>query len=135
MSTSRFECLRVSFRQDKDGYLIVLRIHPNDVDAQITMDRLGQRYNAALQRVGEDEKPVEHKEKTTGERMVQQAAILCADTEFQKWLVREGFVLEANEQDAAKAMRDILGVESRADLKTSPEAQEVFRELLKRYGR
>jgi hypothetical protein len=44
-------------------------------------------------------------------------------------------MFEATEAEAAKAMRDILGVESRADLKTSPEAQEVFRQLLRRYGK
>lgn len=135
MTTSRFETIRVSFRQDKEGYLIVLRIHPNDTDAEILLDPLGQRYYATLQRVDDDEQPVPPREKSSGEKLVQLAGIICTDSEFQKWLVAQGFALEENEDAAVKALRDILGVPSRADLKTNEVAQEAFKELLRRYGR
>ena len=135
MATSRFEALRVSFRQDKDGYLILLRIHPNDVDGQTMMDPLGQRYYVSLMRVDEDEKPVTHKEKTAGETMVQQAGILCKDPEFRKWMARHGHAFDDSEESVTKGLRDLLNVDSRAALATNEEAQAAFRDVLRMYGR
>ena|SRR3990167_2880641 len=135
MTASRFEAVRVSFKQDRDGYIVVLRIHPNDVDGQTMMDPLGQRYYATLNRVDENEKPVHHKEKTAGDLMVQQSGILCKDGEFRAWMKRRGYAFDDTEEGATKGLRDMLGVQSRAELATNEEAQVVFRNLLKEYGR
>lgn len=135
MSSSRFEAVRVSFRQDKDGYLIVLRIHPSDVDTQISLDSLGQRYYCTLTRVDDGDNPVVHKEKTVGERAVQMAGILCTDPDFQKWMVKKGYAFEPTSDGAASGLRDYLGVKSRRELATNEQAQDAFTTLLREYGK
>ena len=135
MTASRFEALRVAFRQDKEGYILTLRIHPSDIDGQVMLDPVGQRYYATLLRVDENEQPVTRKERTQGEVMVQQAGILCKDPEFWAWMHRRGHAFDASEEATIKGLRDLLGVESRAELATNAEAQEAFRTLLREYGR
>jgi len=135
MTSSRFEAIRVSFRQDKDGYLIVLRIHPNDIDGQTTLDQLGQRYYCTLNRVDENDQPITHKEKTAGERAVQMAGILCTDPAFREWMVKKGYAFDATEESVIKGMRDYLGVKSRKELSTNERAQDAFTLLLTEYGR
>jgi hypothetical protein len=135
MTASRFEAIRVAFRQDKDGYVITLRIHPSDIDGQIMQDPVGQRYYVTLNRVDEDEQPITPKEKTSGEILVQQAGILCKDPEFRAWMHRRGHAFDASEESVIKGLRDMLGLESRAELALNDEAQTIFRALLKEYGR
>lgn len=135
MSSSRIESIRVAFRQDREGYLITLRVHPSDLDPQLMLDPVGQRYYTTLLRVDEGEKPVTHQEKSTGERAVQMAGILCKEPEFQKWMVRKGYAFTDTEESVIKGMRDLLGVKSRSELATNERAQDLFTALLKEYGR
>lgn len=135
MGSSRFEAVRVAFRQDREGYVMTLRIHPSDMDGQIMLDPVGQRYYCTLRRVDENEQPIAHKERTVGEVMVQQAGILCKDPDFQKWMHRQGYAFDDSEESVTTGLRDALGVQSRAELATNQEAQDAFRTLLKAYGR
>lgn len=57
-----FEAVRVAFRQDKDGYVLTLRIHPDDVTDGIMTDRLGQRYGVALVRISDEPTPAMSRE-------------------------------------------------------------------------
>lgn len=134
MTESRLEAVRLGWRQDKDGYVLLLRVHPNDIDPQLMADPLGQRYYAVLRRVDENEEPVTHKVKSEGEKLVQLAGILCHNVDFQKWMVEQGHALEATERDAAEGMRVLLGIASRSDLRTNEQAQHIFRQLLKESG-
>lgn len=54
-----FEALKVSLRQSKDGINITLAIHPDDVEAELMADPIGSRYHVWVERVDDDEKPVE----------------------------------------------------------------------------
>lgn len=134
MSESRFEAVRMGWRQDKDGYVLLLRVHPSDIDPELMADPLGQRYYTVVRRVDENEEPVSPKVKTKGEKMVQIAGILCDTEEFQKWMVDQGHALEATPKDAAEGLRVLLGITTRADLKTNEAAQHIFQQILKEGG-
>lgn len=134
MARSRFEALRMGFKQDKEGYILTLRLHPSDVDQETILDQAGQRYYITMARVDEDEQEVDHKVKTQGEKLVQICGIVCNDKDFQAWLVKHGHALEATEKDAAEAVRSIMNVGSRSELKTNVEAQKIFKALLAESG-
>ena len=54
-----FEALKVSMRQNKDGYLLTLAVHPDEVPEEIMRDFVGSRYAVAMLRIGDDEMPYE----------------------------------------------------------------------------
>jgi hypothetical protein len=48
METSQFEAVKVSMKQDNSGYVLTLRIHPDEVPEEILRDFVGARYMAVL---------------------------------------------------------------------------------------
>jgi hypothetical protein len=57
---------------------------------------------------------------------VQLAGILCNDPRFHVWLVSLGCIHEANTKAATEWMRSELGVVSRTELKSNPEASQIL---------
>ena len=73
---------------------------------------------------------------TEGERLVQQAGILCGDERFQKWIIlgHVGRTLVAiSAAWAANLLREKCGIASRRELATNEAAAEKFRALVARY--
>lgn len=101
----------ISFEAKKDkcaqlqsgGWTLTLKIHPQDVDKELMLAVPGQRYMCALVALGDAEEPLKGKDtvpkkdeapkadkpKRKFEDMPasQQAGTLCADPEFQRWIV------------------------------------------------
>jgi len=55
--------------------------------------------------------------------MVTSCAALCRDSDFQRWMVDNGFTNDQTEAAAAIAVKQLLKVESRAELKDNVDAQ------------
>ena len=122
-----FEAVKSALRQTKDGISISLVIHPNDVPNPLRSDPVGSRYMVGMARLGDDDQPVESEEQREAKRDVTSAGALCRDTDFQKWLLDNGYCDEVSEDEASKALRILLGVESRSEIKTNQEAQRKWR--------
>jgi hypothetical protein len=143
--TRTFEAIKVSMRQDKDGHIILLRIHPDDIPEDLHKDWVGSRYMVAMALLDEEGKPVEKTHVTDeGIKLVQQAGMLCRDETFYEYLQsthdRAGAfpdVREGNEKDRpvwCKALLlTLLGIESRADLKSNTQAQSIMETLIGEY--
>jgi len=117
----QFEARKVAMKQDRTGFILTLCIHPDELPVELMRDFVGARYGCALVRIQDDESATPYNNR------VQQAAMLCKQENFQNFLgVR-------SEDDAASALCDALGVESRAELNGSKRAQALFDELIKRY--
>jgi hypothetical protein len=60
METShpQFEAVKVGIKQDNSGYILTLRIHPDDLDERIMRDFVGARYMTVMVRLNEEEKPM-----------------------------------------------------------------------------
>ena len=134
-----FEAVKTSLNQNKDGMILRLAIHPNDIPRQIMTDWVGSRYQVAMVKLGDDDQPEIDPATVIAERAVKSAGMLCRNDAFHRFLVAERYSTETEipERDAdrwaAGVMRNILGVDSRADLKGSPEALEAFRELQEQF--
>jgi hypothetical protein len=74
-------------------------------------------------RMGDNEEIIEPESVREGKRMVTSAGALCRDSDFQKWLVDNGFTDDQTETAAAVTVKRLLKVESRAELKDNVEAQ------------
>jgi hypothetical protein len=115
----QFEALKVSLKQDREGFVLTLRIHPDEIDESILRDFVGARYQVVMVRIGDDEMP--HTDWTKW------AGILCKNKAFQDHL-------EVNtEPEAAQKVCELCGIQSRAELKKNKEAQQIFKQLVDDY--
>jgi len=118
-----FEAVKSVLRQSKDGIVLSLVIHPSDVPIPLLSDPIGSRYMVGMARVGDDEEIIEPESVREGKRMVTSCGALCRDDDFQRWMVDNGFSLEQTEEAAATSVKQLLRVESRAELRENVDAQ------------
>ena len=123
METSQFEAVKVSMKQDNSGYVLTLRIHPDEVPEEILRDFVGARYMAVLVRLTDEERPM-NREAELPKDMVRISGMLCRDPQFWEFLSEAGGVIEKSEKEATEWLKDYLKVESRSDIAKSPQATE-----------
>ena len=130
MDPINFECVKVSLRQNKEGFMLTLAIHPDDLSQDLVRDFVGARYAVAMVRVGEDEQPYVRPKVSS---FVQTAGILAKDHDFQRWCVETGWCFAHSENDAARAICEALNIESRTELASNTEAQGALIDLRKEF--
>ena len=118
-----FEAVKSVLRQSKDGIVLSLVLHPSDVPTPLLSDPIGSRYMVGMVRMGDNEEIIEPESVREGKRMVTSAGALCRDSDFQKWMVDNGFSEEQTEEAAAPNVKRLLKVKSRAELKENEDAQ------------
>jgi uncharacterized protein YcgL (UPF0745 family) len=123
METSQFESVKVSMKQDNSGYVLTLRIHPDEVPEEILRDFVGARYMAVLVRLTDEERPM-NREAELAKDMVRISGMLCRDPQFWEFLSESGGIIEKSEKETTEWLKDYLKVESRSDIAKSPAATE-----------
>ena len=123
METSQFEAVKVGMKQDNSGYILTLRIHPDEVPEEIMRDFVGARYMAVMVRLTEEERPM-NREQELAKDMVRVSGMLCRDPKFWEFLAESGEVIEKTEKEATTWLKTYLKVESRADIGKSQQATE-----------
>lgn len=127
MSTLQFESQKVALKQDRSGYVMTLRIHPDEVPDELLRDFVGARYMIAMVRLNDDETPKNY------ENRVKKAGILCKTIRFQEYVVELGYVETTSEESAVAALYEIVGIDSRTQLNGDLEAQKAFDNLVEEY--
>jgi len=127
--TVQFEGLKTGFRQNKDGYVLSLAFHPDDVPSELMKDFVGSRYMVVMVRLADDDTPMVRDEAFPGDAAVKAAGILCRNPEFWDWLVRKEMMFEKNEKACTEFLYGYLGIESRKELKTDADARDLFNRL------
>jgi hypothetical protein len=128
MEAMNFEAIKVAIKQDATGYVLTLRIHPDEVPEQLLRDFVGARYGAAMVRINDDETPAfKHIDET-----VKKAGMLCRSKNFQNFM-QENFDSELTEKSAAEAIHKVCFINSRSELATNQAAKKIFNDLLNEY--
>lgn len=117
----QFEARKVALKQDRTGFILTLSLHPDEIPDDLMRDFVGTRYACAFVRINDDETPAEHNNR------VQRAAMLCKNPEFQQHLGVD------SEMDAAKALCEACGIESRTELHGNKQAQEKFDAIVREF--
>lgn len=130
----QFEAVKVAIKQDKTGYVLTLSIHPDDLDESVLRDFVGSRYQVVMVRIDGNEQPMDREAEFLGDKMVRVAGMLCKDTDFWKYLYDDTQIFEESEKEATEWLRNYLGIQSRAELKTNGEAQGLLGKLVKEYN-
>jgi len=105
--------------------VLTLRIHPDELCSRVMRDYVGARYQVVMVRLNGEEKPM-NRDHDLPRDIVQLAGILSSDTRFHDWLVSLKLIPEASIKAATEWLRNELGVLSRAELKTNPEASQTL---------
>ena len=129
METLNFEAIKIGLKQSKDGFVLTLAVHPDEIPHDLMTDFVGSRYQVVMVRLGDDEQPMSREGEFPGDHAVKMAGILCRDAEFWKWLNDREMLMEKNEKACAEWMTSYLGIESRKELKTDTEARSLFNQL------
>jgi len=125
----QFEGIKTGLKQSKDGYILTMAVHPDDLPDNLMRDFVGSRYVVVMVRLGDDEQPMNRENEFPGDHAVKMAGILCRDPEFWDWLHKKEWLMEANEKACADWLTSYLDIESRKELKTDEEARHLFNQL------
>ncbi len=123
METSQFEAVKVGIKQDNSGYILTLRIHPDELPEEVMRDFVGSRYMTVMVRLNEEERPM-NREQELAKDMVRVSGMLCRDPQFWAFLQESGNVIDKTEKEAMTWLKSYLKVESRADISKSQLAVE-----------
>lgn len=130
-----FEATKVSMKQDKNGVMLTIAIHPDQVPVDLMRAFVGSRYVIAAVRLGDDDKPVRGPDQVEGDRAVQSAAMLCRDKQFQVWLSKTGRAHSVSEEAAVQGIYKWCRISSRAELRTDHNARRAFNQLREEFIR
>ena len=126
MDTLQYEAIKVAMKQDKEGYILTLRVHPDEVPEALLRDYVGARYQCVMVRVGDDEAPLI---RDNFSEIVKLAGMLPRNPDFKKWLVSEGQIFEAYEDEAVDWIKNQCNIESRRELATNKPAAAKLRQI------
>jgi hypothetical protein len=129
METLNFEGIKLGLKQSKDGFVLTLAVHPDDIPDELMRDFVGSRYQVVMVRLGDDDQPLSREGEFPGDHAVKMAGILCRDPEFWRWLNDREMLMEKNEKACTEWLVSYLGIESRKELKTDTEARSLFNQL------
>ena len=127
-----FEAVLIAATKDKNGYLVKLIIHPNDVPDAFVRDPVGSRYQFGACLLKDDGTPAPRKD--VGVDAVKRAGILCTNPQFQAFMVTRHHGGGLTEQAARDALCTYCGITSRAELKTNRQAVFRFEVLMREYA-
>lgn len=119
----QFEARKVALKQDRNGYVLTMLLHPDEIPEELLRDFVGARYACALVRIQDDESA------TPYNNYVQKAGMLCRNPSFQDFIA-EKVGHEVDEALAAETICIQCGISSRSELNGNVEAQKKFRAIL-----
>lgn len=126
MNSIQFEAVKTGLRQSKDGYLLSLLLHPDDIQDDLMRDFVGSRYMVVMVRIGDDERPISREEFKKHHPAVAQAGMLCRDREFWGYVEISCNEIITTEGECVEWFKYYFEVGSRAELKTNEEARNAF---------
>lgn len=129
METINFEAIKLGLKQSKDGFVLTLAVHPDEIPDELMRDFVGSRYQVVMVRLGDDDQPLSREGEFPGDHAVKMAGMLCRSPEFWVWLNKLEYLMEKNEAACTEWLISYLGIESRKELKTNKEARDLFNQL------
>jgi len=124
LDTINFEAIKTGLKQSKDGYLLSLALHPDDMPDHLIKDFVGARYMVVMVRIGDDEQPIKQVRKS--DPAVAMAGLVCRDSMFWEYVCIRDEEIITSEAECSEWMKMYFDIDSRADFKTNTEAREKF---------
>lgn len=126
METLTFESVKIAMKQDKEGYVLTLRVHPDEVPDALFRDFVGARYQTVMVRLTGEDKPM-NRDDVLAKDLVRLAGILCREKTFAEFLVNQGYFIDPpSEMDVINWLRAELDITSRSELAENAKARARF---------
>lgn len=126
-----FEAVKLSLKQDRNGIVLTLAIHPNEMPADLWRSPTGQRYGVALVELNENELIREMEEE--GARVYRMFNAKCRVKHFQVWVLQGEPWMDDREKNTREIIKSDIGVVSAKEIPYNQDAQRKFLEIVKRY--
>ncbi len=133
MKTLQFEGVKIALKQDKNGYVLTLGMHPDDVPEELLRDFIGARYQVVMVRLNLTEEPLDRQQEFEADRAMRIAGMLCRNPKFWAYLADQALILEETEEEATEYVRTYLEVQSRSELKINEQARTKLEALYKEF--
>ena len=69
-STIQFEGIKAGLKQSKDGYVLTLAVHPDEIPDDLVRDFVGSRYVVVMVRLDQNEQPMNRSNEFPGDHAV-----------------------------------------------------------------
>ncbi len=132
METLQFESVKIAMKQDKEGYVLTLRVHPDEVPDALFRDFVGARYQTVMVRLTEDDKPM-NRDEVLARDLIRLAGIVCREPEFTQWLYDQNLIRHKEGNAAVEWLRAELDIQSRSELKENAKARSRFIQINQEY--
>ena len=132
METLQFEAVKIAMKQDKEGYVLTLRVHPDEVPDALFRDFVGARYQTVMVRLGENDRPMD-RDDVLARDLVRLAGIVCREEQFAQWLYDQNLIRHKEGNAAIEWLRAELDIQSRAELKENARARSRFIQINNEY--
>ena len=119
-------------KQDRNGYILTLNVHPDEVPNEIMRDFVGSRYQVVMVRLNEQGEPID---RNAFRDPVKAAGMLCRDKGFVEYLVRTGEIEQLSEKHASEWLKSECFIFSRAELKDNKLACSRLWEIEEEYNK
>lgn len=126
MDTLQYEAIKIAMKQDKEGFILTLRVHPDSVPEALFRDFVGARYQVVMVRVGDDERPLN---RDNFSEIVKLAGMLPRNPEFRHWLSSLGHIFDDDEDEAVAWIKEQCQIQSRRELNTKQPAAAKLRQI------
>jgi hypothetical protein len=133
METIQFESIKTGLKQSKDGYMLSLAVHPDELPEELMRDFVGSRYMVVMVRIGDNEEPVDRKEFKKHHPAVAMAGMLCRDRLFWEYIDMRFNENVMTEGECTEWLKYQFEIDSRAELKSNEKAREAFLKLKEEY--
>jgi len=132
METLQFEAVKIAMKQDKEGYVLTLRVHPDEVPDALFRDFVGARYQTVMVRLNGVDKPMSQDDLLSRD-LIRLAGIICRESSFADWLFIQDLIPQPSEQNAVEWLRAELDIQSRSELKDNAKARGRFVQINSEY--
>jgi len=141
----QFECKKNSLSQRQNGdWTVSFTVQAADFPDTLRTAVMGTRYVAVLVELNDDESPAEQPQPNKKEdkhKLSRQAAILCGDALFQRYLSvtyadawsEASVICHDLTEKTAESVRRICQVQSRSEFDTDPAAASRWRDLKSKF--
>lgn len=127
MNGLEFECQKMALKQDSTGFVLTIRVHPDELPEELFRDFVGARYAIAMVRIGDDESVVNYENRTKS------CAMLCKNELFWDFLTDNLKEPIQNEENAISGIYHLLNITSRTELNGNAQAKKRYDNLIKEY--
>ena len=82
----KFEAVKVSMSQDKNGTNLRLCIHPDDVPQELHQHWVGSRYMVAMVKLTDEDEPELSEDQIRKQRLFKSAIMVCKEESFWSYM-------------------------------------------------